>query len=90
MGAAPHEGEAQRDGWDGGLGSRALVVGWVAEVVEAAAMVVAVVKRAALGLRLRFQVVLCRAVGRKQTLVIDSNGPCALLMLPYCAMDISL
>lgn len=35
-------------GW-GGLGSRALVVGWVAEVVETAAMVAAVVKRAAPG-----------------------------------------
>lgn len=50
MGAAPHEGEAPEGRMGrGGLGSRALVVGWVAEVVEAAAMVVAVVKRAAPG-----------------------------------------
>ena len=50
MGAAPHGGEAPEGRMGvGGLGSWALVVGWVAGAVEAAAMVAAAVKKAVPG-----------------------------------------
>lgn len=91
MGAGPH-GEAPEGLLGaGGLGSRALVVGWVAGVVERAATVAAGVRRAARGAQAPLPGCSLQRGGQKPDLYyLIQMSLSTLLMLPYYALDTSL
>ena len=76
----------------GGLGSRALVVGWVAGVVGGAATVAAGVRRAAPGAQAPLPGCSLQRGGQKPDLYyyLIQMSLSALLMLPYYALDTSL
>ena len=91
-GAGPHGEAPEGLVGVGGLGSRALVVGWVAGVVEGAATVAAGVRRVAPGAQAPLPGCSLQRGGQKPDLYyyLIQMSLSALLMLPYYALDTSL